>query len=205
MNPLDPAVAALRCWEHEDCLEHPELALACADGASTPVGVAGSGACDNLTTHETIYGDGHGDTRGDGDGQGNMWGCWSGNGAGYGLPTIHDADVFESNGDGGSPCDPGGGVGGSDDAWIALDFADSYYTIFPAEAERFIVEGRLHRRRARRDRLARAGALRPDGQPARPLRVPARRAAARNRRGRLAGRPARLPRLTPLCIQSNRG
>ena len=29
MNPLDPAVAMLRCWEHEDCLEHPELALEC--------------------------------------------------------------------------------------------------------------------------------------------------------------------------------
>ena len=35
MNPLDPAVATLRCWEHEDCLEHPELALACAGGIVT--------------------------------------------------------------------------------------------------------------------------------------------------------------------------
>ena len=33
MNPFDPAVAALRCWEHEDCLEHPELGRACAGGA----------------------------------------------------------------------------------------------------------------------------------------------------------------------------
>ena len=30
MNPCDPALAPVRCWEHEDCLEHPELALACA-------------------------------------------------------------------------------------------------------------------------------------------------------------------------------
>ena len=143
------AVAALRCWEHEDCLEHPELALACADGASTPVGVAGSGACDNLTTHETIYGDGDGDTRSDGDGQGNMWGSWSGDGAGYGLPTITDADVFESDGDGGSPRDPWSSSSmknsGGDDAWIALDFVEPYYTNFPTEAERFIAYGRLHR------------------------------------------------------------
>ena len=32
MSPLDPQNAAFRCWEHEDCLEHPELALACAEG-----------------------------------------------------------------------------------------------------------------------------------------------------------------------------
>ena len=32
MNPLDPTVASLRCWVHEDCLEHPDLALACAEG-----------------------------------------------------------------------------------------------------------------------------------------------------------------------------
>ena len=38
MNPLDPAVAALRCWVHEDCLEHPELALACADGRVSCLG-----------------------------------------------------------------------------------------------------------------------------------------------------------------------
>ena len=148
MNPLDPAVAPLRCWEHEDCLEHPELALACADGASTPVGVAGSGACDNLTTHETIYGDGNGDTSSDGDGLGNMWGSWSGEGNGHGLPGTYDAGVLESEGDGGSPRDPERGVrvgGGSDDSWIALDFVEPYYTNFPTEAERFIAYGRLHR------------------------------------------------------------
>ena len=141
------AVAALRCWEHEDCLEHPELALACADGASTPVGVAGSGACDNLTTHETIYG-GNGDTSSDGDGLGNMWGSWSGEGNGHGLPGTYDAGVLESEGDGGSPRDPERGVrvgGGSDDSWIALDFVEPYYTNFPTEAERFIAYGRLHR------------------------------------------------------------
>ena len=30
MNPCDPSLAPVRCWEHDDCLEHPELALACA-------------------------------------------------------------------------------------------------------------------------------------------------------------------------------
>ncbi len=34
MNSNDPSLAVLRCWEHEDCLEHPELALACADGVA---------------------------------------------------------------------------------------------------------------------------------------------------------------------------
>ena len=36
MNPLDHAAACLRCWEHEDCLEHPELALACGPGRDCP-------------------------------------------------------------------------------------------------------------------------------------------------------------------------
>ena len=34
MNPLDPAAASLRCWEHEDCLEHPELGVVCERDAS---------------------------------------------------------------------------------------------------------------------------------------------------------------------------
>ena len=32
---LEPIHAPFRCWDHGDCLEHPELALACADGSRT--------------------------------------------------------------------------------------------------------------------------------------------------------------------------
>lgn len=32
MDALDPTHAPFRCREHEDCLDHPELALACAGG-----------------------------------------------------------------------------------------------------------------------------------------------------------------------------
>ena len=32
MDPQDPADARFGWWEHEDCLEHPELALSCGDG-----------------------------------------------------------------------------------------------------------------------------------------------------------------------------
>lgn len=28
----DPRFAIVRCWEHEDCREHPDLAFDCADG-----------------------------------------------------------------------------------------------------------------------------------------------------------------------------
>ena len=30
-DPCDPSLAPLRCWGHEDCREHPELALACGE------------------------------------------------------------------------------------------------------------------------------------------------------------------------------
>ena len=36
MSPCDLSLATLRCWEHEDCLEHPELALACGPGTDYP-------------------------------------------------------------------------------------------------------------------------------------------------------------------------
>ena len=33
MDTVDPQTAVLRCWEHEDCREHPDLGLACASAA----------------------------------------------------------------------------------------------------------------------------------------------------------------------------
>ena len=41
MSPLDPQNAPFRCWDHEDCLEHPELALACAGGERTALAMFG--------------------------------------------------------------------------------------------------------------------------------------------------------------------
>lgn len=32
-DPCDPVFAFVRCWEHSDCLEHPELAMACGPKA----------------------------------------------------------------------------------------------------------------------------------------------------------------------------
>ena len=114
MNPLDPAVAALRCWEHEDCREHPELALACADGKVTPVGMSGDGGLDSLNTHATIWDMGSVSFySGGGFGGGDMVGGW-----GDGFRTdSHDGD---GDGDGeNQACDSFGGCG---DSWIAADF-----------------------------------------------------------------------------------
>ena len=70
MNPLDPAVASLRCWVHEDCLEHPELALACAGGAVV-YSVAGvSDAFSHKMSGYPPFGNNCGGRR-DGDGEGD--------------------------------------------------------------------------------------------------------------------------------------
>ena len=34
-SALEPRFATLRCWEHEDCIDHPELGLVCATGQPT--------------------------------------------------------------------------------------------------------------------------------------------------------------------------
>ena len=73
MNPLDPENAAFRCWEHEDCLEHPGLAIACAAGAQTGLPMFNAG-CDAYAGAWSGDGNGHGWTDGlhgsDGDGNG---------------------------------------------------------------------------------------------------------------------------------------
>jgi len=71
VNPLDPAVAALRCWVHEDCLEHPGLALACAGGVSVDFTASASDDYGCLLSVNPTYGDGHGNADGDGDGCGD--------------------------------------------------------------------------------------------------------------------------------------
>ena len=49
-DPCDPVFAFVRCWEHDDCAEHPELAMAC--GSTVPP-IAGVG--DRLFV--SVYGD----------------------------------------------------------------------------------------------------------------------------------------------------
>ena len=129
MNPLDPAVAALRCWEHEDCLEHPELALACADGRSTPVGMSGDGGLDSLNTHATRWNRGSVNFySGDGWGAGDLVGGW---GDGFRIDT-HD-------GDGGDAADQVYEFGGCEDE-IAADFL--YLENDRRILSRLLVEGR---------------------------------------------------------------
>lgn len=43
MDAYDPQLAPVRCWEHEDCIDHPELGVVCATGQPTfcQVGTAG--------------------------------------------------------------------------------------------------------------------------------------------------------------------
>ena len=68
MNPLDPAVAALRCWVHEDCLEHPELALACAAGLATEWAAGVAEGTHGAFLTDWSFGDGYGYTNGGGGG-----------------------------------------------------------------------------------------------------------------------------------------
>ena len=72
MNPLDPAVAALRCWEHEDCREHPELGRACAGGAVV-YSVAGvSDFFSHKMSGYPPFGNNYGRAIGDGEGDGDQ-------------------------------------------------------------------------------------------------------------------------------------
>ena len=85
MNPLDPAIAALRCWEHEDCLEHPELALACAGGAVTEWAAGVSEGTDGAFL-TGFFGDGYGHSNGGGAGVDDFYGeAHYGGGRGSGL------------------------------------------------------------------------------------------------------------------------
>ena len=65
-DPCDPSLVPLRCWEHEDCLEHPELALACGPRAcpQSPVGDErpwmGCGFPDGWGEQDETFGDGRG-------------------------------------------------------------------------------------------------------------------------------------------------
>ena len=106
VNPCDPALAPVRCWEHEDCLEHPELALACADGREAEWTVMDVGFDlypdtrdgDVRYSHDDglwIFGVGDGDWPGEGNGADCAFPDGDGDGCGLG------GDAFgEKGGDG---------------------------------------------------------------------------------------------------------
>ena len=105
MNPLDPQNAPFRCWEHEDCREHPELALACAAGAQAVLPMFNAG-CDAYAGAWSGDGFGHGwtDGRHGWDGDGNGHGYWRGSLSGGRAGNVPaDVDIadrdFRSLGD----------------------------------------------------------------------------------------------------------
>jgi len=102
-HALEPRFAMLRCWEHEDCLEHPELALACANGMPIvwAAGVAegpSEGTVQSGFATAQPYGDGFGHGVGNGDGFGAPQAGWrhgSGLGAGVSVNNQCVARAFE--------------------------------------------------------------------------------------------------------------
>ena len=121
MNTLDHTMALFRCWEHEDCVEHPELGLACADGRVTRLGgeLDEDGGCRFTPAREqdascqrfSMPGDGRGVPRMSAS---PLWGdgCEP---FGYGLGV----------GDGhGNPIDPTGGGGSGDPSWYDYDLCE---------------------------------------------------------------------------------
>ena len=102
---LDPAAACLRCWEHEDCVDHPELGLACASGAVTLVGVHEH----NQIAMETFE-------------RGNLNIVFPGDGKVD--PSVYDHGYGDFGGDYGDNLGNGSGVGravGSPEAYATLE------------------------------------------------------------------------------------
>ena len=109
-DPCDPSLATLRCWGHEDCLEHPELALACGQLRTAPImfyaddGLMGSFVCtDDLCPAfagakwgfgESGLMDGDGGTGNARIGCGMFYGTVFGNGLGGGwVSRVEDNDL----------------------------------------------------------------------------------------------------------------
>ena len=121
MNPCDPALAPVRCWVHEDCLEHPELALACAteltyvlfeDAAWTKNSGDGSDT-ENMCRYGFVWR------------ASNTLNAWRGDG---GCRAVHDGD-----GEGGGWIDDGrripynlSSAWGTDEVWPGSPFDLAY-------------------------------------------------------------------------------
>lgn len=104
MTTTDLELAASRCWKHDDCLEHPELGVACAAGQTTfcQVGTGGDWSiafafphgmescldpaslyANALENHHGGFGFGYGSGLDDGDGDGEPPGEGTGAYHGY--------------------------------------------------------------------------------------------------------------------------
>ena len=91
----DPVLAPLRCWEHEDCLEHPDLGLACAGGRATVVLMSADARYMVATSGYPARGDGYACSAHDNE-RGEWYGhytAWLGDGSGDG-----DADRLYAQG-----------------------------------------------------------------------------------------------------------
>ena len=75
MGPLDPENAPFRCWEHEDCLEHPDLAIVCAGGTR-----AAALAMFDIYVYDGAFEDVSGDVLHPGGGTGDGYGSSGGGG-----------------------------------------------------------------------------------------------------------------------------
>lgn len=116
-DPRDPVFAFVRCWEHDDCAQHPELAMAC--GAAVPpiagvedrLFVSDCGDIEmwpfgHLWPHEYASQAGRGDGMGGGERVYANTPAWGGNGYGSG------GRVLVGDGKGGGPTTPlGDGAG----------------------------------------------------------------------------------------------
>ena len=91
-SALEPRFATLRCWEHEDCVDHPELGLVCCDGEpDQPLGMDGEHITCELE-REMFWWDSD-----DGDGLGRQVETGFGGGSGSGLGC---GDYGTTRGDG---------------------------------------------------------------------------------------------------------
>ena len=96
-DPCDPVFAFVRCWEHDDCAEHPELAMACGSTVPPITGVEdrlfvsahiiGMGPFEHVWPHEYA------------------WSWTSGNGIGNGERIYSNTDAWQGDG-----CGSGGRV-----------------------------------------------------------------------------------------------
>jgi len=100
----DPRFAVVRCWEHEDCIEHPDLAFDCADGREAEWTVMEAGFelypdwLDGGGYHSYqglwVDGRGGGDWPGCGDGAECAGQGGTGDGEGRGLNSRADGDGY---------------------------------------------------------------------------------------------------------------
>lgn len=90
-DPCDPVFAFVRCWEHDDCAEHPELAMACGPKAlSLRVDTFANVIVGDVLDWTGPLSDGSGDGEGEfGSGNGDGFSFRAGAGWGVGDGDVH--------------------------------------------------------------------------------------------------------------------